>query len=238
MSVPSLTIGLFQGCSGQDVSSKRLGNMLKINEDIPITLNRELDPFERLIEQAQKPLSPQEFTLTQTFTDLIEESLTRGWIYSTSLQELVAAMDPRLAGFSIDALAQVFDFEEVQVWANSTRSMPTRSHGAVAMRNAAFLLIQLKAMGFRVDDAPLSSRIRPLLASKKVLVGREFYVFWQQELEAKREAFVLYSAPTPQTVTTREVTLPLGHRMRIISDKERPIGIEVTPPRSTKISPD
>jgi hypothetical protein len=106
------------------------------------------------------------------------------------------------------------------------------------MRNAAFLLIQLKAMGFRVDDAPLSSRMRPLLASKKVLVGREFYVFWQQELEAKREAFVLYSAPTPQTVTTREVTLPLGHRMRIISDRECPIGIEVTPPRSTKISPD
>jgi hypothetical protein len=42
----------------------------------------------------------------------------------------------------------------------------------------------------------------------------------------------------PQTVTTRDVTLPLGHRMRIISDRERPIGIEVTPPRSTKISPD
>ena len=124
MSAPSLTIRLFQGCVGQDVSSKRLGNMLKITEGIPITLNGELDPFERLIEQAQKPLSPQEFTLTQTFMDLIEESLTRGWIYSTSLQELVAAMDPRLAGFSIDGLAQVFDFEEVQVWANSTRSMP------------------------------------------------------------------------------------------------------------------
>jgi hypothetical protein len=42
--------------------------MLKINEDISITLNRELDPFERLIEQAQKPLPPQEFTLTETFT--------------------------------------------------------------------------------------------------------------------------------------------------------------------------
>ena len=61
--------------------------------------------------------------------------------------------------------------------------MPTRSYGAVAMRNAAFLLIQLKAMGFRVDDATVSSRIRPLLASRKVLVGREFYVFWQPELE-------------------------------------------------------
>ncbi len=147
-------------------------------------------------------------------------------------------MDPRLAGFSIDGLAQVFDFEEVQVWANSTRSMPTRSHGAVAMRNAAFLLIQLKAMGFRVDDAPLSSRMRPLLASKKVLVGREFYVFWQQELEAKREAFVLYSAPSPQNVTSEEVTLPLGHTMRITCDGKRPIGIEVMPPRLTKISPD
>ena len=129
-----------------------------------------------------------------------------------------------LPAFPSTALAQVFDFEEVPVWANSTRSMPTRSHGAVAMRNAAFLLIQLKAMGFRVDDAPLSSRIRPLLASKKVLVGREFYVFWQQELDAKREAFILYSAPSPQTVTTQEVTLPLGHTMRIISDGKCPIG--------------
>jgi hypothetical protein len=86
--------------------------MLKKTEDIPITLNRELDPFERLIEQAQKPVSPQEFPLTETFTNLIEEGLAEGCIYSTSLQELVAAMDPRLAGFSIDALAQVSDFEE------------------------------------------------------------------------------------------------------------------------------
>ena len=212
--------------------------MLKKTEDIPIILNRESDTFERLIEQVQEPLPPKEFTCTKTFTDLIEESLTRGWIYSTSLQELIAAMDPRLAGLSIDALAQVFDFEEVQVWANSTRSMPTRSHGAVAMRNAAFLLIQLKAMGFWVDDAPLSSRMRPLLADKKALVGREFYVFWQQELEAKREAFVLYSAPSPQNVTIQEVILPLGHTMRIISDGTRAIGIEVTPPRSAKIIPD
>ena len=49
--------------------------MLKIAEDIPITLNRELDTFERLIEQDQEPLTPQEFTLTKTFTDLIEERL-------------------------------------------------------------------------------------------------------------------------------------------------------------------
>jgi hypothetical protein len=237
MSAPILTRQPFQGCLGQGKLQKRLGNMLKKTEDIPITLNRELDTFERLIAQAQKPLPPQEFTLSESFTDLIKESLIRGWIYSASLQELIAAMDPRLAGLSIDALAQVFDFEEVPVWANSTRSMPTRSHGAVAMRNAAFLLIQLKAMGFRVDDAPLSSRIRPLLASKKVLVGREFYVFWQQELDAKRKAFILYSAPSPQTVTTQKVTLPLGHTMRIISDGKHPIGIEVTPPRSTEISP-
>jgi hypothetical protein len=204
--------------------------MLKRTEDIPITLNRELDPFEQLIAQVQEPLPSHEVTLTDNFIDLIEESLTRGWIYSAALQELLAAMDPRLVGLSIDGLAQIFDFEEVPVWANSTRSMPTRSHGAVAMRNAAFLLIQLKAMGFQVDDAPLSSRMRPLLASKKVLVGREFYVLWQPELEAKREAFVLYRAPSPQTVTTQEVTLPLGHTMRIISDGKHPIGIEVTPP--------
>ncbi|MFC5081270.1 hypothetical protein [Microvirga arabica] len=81
----------------------------------------------------------------------------------------------------------MFDFEELQVWANSTRSIPTRSHGAVAMRNAAYLLIQLKAMGFRVDDGPISSRMRPLLAAKKVLVGREFYVFWQNADFADRE---------------------------------------------------
>jgi hypothetical protein len=80
--------------------------------------------------------------------------------------------------------------------------------------------------------------MRPLLARKKVLVGREFYVFWQQELEAKREAFVLYGAPSPQTVTIQEVTSALGHTMRIISDGKRPIGIEVTPPQLTEISPD
>jgi hypothetical protein len=197
-----------------------------------------LDTFEQLIAQVQEPLPSHEFTLTDSFIDLIEESLARGWIYSANLQELIAAMDPRLAGFAVDALAQVFDFEEVQVWANSTRSMPTRSHGAVAMRNAAFLLIQLKAMGFQVDDAPLSSRMKPLLASKKVLVGREFYVFWQQELEAKREVFVLYTAPSPQNARTREVILPPGHTMRIIFDGKRPIGIEISPPWSTAIRPD
>jgi hypothetical protein len=54
--------------------------------------------------------------------------------------------------------------------------------------------------------------------------------FWQQELEAKREAFMLYTASSPQNVTSAEVTLPLGHTMRIISDGKRPIGIEVTGP--------
>ncbi|WP_201841709.1 hypothetical protein [Microvirga zambiensis] len=204
--------------------------MLKAIENIPITLNGERNTFEQLIAQAQEPLSDHAIILTEAFADLIEEGLARGWIYSDSLRELIAAMDPRLADLSIDGLALVFDFEEIQVWANATRSMPTRSHGAVAMRDAAFLLIQLKAMGFRVDDVLLSSRMRPLLASKKVLVGREFYVFWQPELEAKREAFVLYSAPSPQAVTIKEVTLPLGHTMRIISGGTRPIGIEVTPP--------
>ncbi|WP_114948784.1 hypothetical protein [Microvirga calopogonii] len=196
-----------------------------------------MDAFDQLIAQAQEPLPSYEFILTDSFIELIEESLARGWIYSAALQELIAAMDPRLAGFAVDELAQIFDFEEVQVWANATRSMPTRSHGAVAIRNAAFLLIQLKAMGFQVDDAPLSSRMRPLLASKKVLVGREFYVFWQQELEAKREVFVLYTAPSPQNARTQEVILPPGHTMRIIFDDKRAIGVEVRSPLSTEIGP-
>jgi hypothetical protein len=99
------------------------------------------------------------------------------------------------------------------------------------MRNAAYLLIQLKAMGFRVDDAPVSSRMRPSLAAKKVLVGREFYVFWQKELEAKREVFVLYCAPVPPKFTTKEMTLPFGHTMRVIYDEDRAIGVEVSPVR-------
>jgi hypothetical protein len=45
--------------------------MRRIAEDIPIALNRELDTFERLIEQVQKPLPPQEFTLTETFTSCL-----------------------------------------------------------------------------------------------------------------------------------------------------------------------
>jgi hypothetical protein len=94
---PNLNNTAVSRLCGTDTSSKRLGNMLKITEDIPISLTRELDTFERLIAQAQEPLPSHEFTLTQAFTDLIEDSLTRGWIYSAALQELVAAMDPRLA---------------------------------------------------------------------------------------------------------------------------------------------
>ncbi|WP_201842924.1 hypothetical protein [Microvirga zambiensis] len=85
-----------------------------------MSLNGELDPFEQLIAQVQEPLPSHEVTLTDNFIDLIEESLTRGWICSAALQELLAAMDPRLAGLSIDDLAEIFDFEEVQVWANAT----------------------------------------------------------------------------------------------------------------------
>ncbi len=206
--------------------------MLKRTEDIPIEISKEFDTLERLIDQAQAPAPLGQFIPTETFIDLIDESLARGWIYSACLQELIAAMDSRLAGFSVAALAEIFDFEEVQVWANSTKSIPTMSAGAVTLRNAAFLLIQLKAMGFLIDDAPLSSRMRPLLATKKFLVGREFYVFWQPELEAKREVFVLYVAPVPQKATIREVTLPLGHTMKIVTDGRRAIGVEVAPPRA------
>ena len=201
--------------------------MLQRTEHIPLVFQGQRDTLERLIDQVQSPLPTDAFTLAEAATALIEASLARGWIYSAELRELIAGMDHRLVGFAIDELAQVFDFEELQVWANSRQSIPTRSYGAVAMRDAAFLLIQLKAMGFRVDDAPVSSSMRPLLAAKKVLVGREFYVFWQKELEAKREAFVLYSAPVPPKVTTKEMTLPLGQLMRVVYSQDRTIGVEV-----------
>ncbi len=187
-----------------------LAIMLNTAENIPVETQSSSDTLDRLAEHAQQPLLPEESILTNSISDLIEESLGRGWIFSSDLQELIAAMDRRLASFDIDELAHVFDFEEVQVWSNTTRSIPTRSHGAVALRNAAFLLIQLKAMGFRVDDTLLTSRLRPLLATKKFLVGREFYVFWQQKLEAKRKDFVLYCAPGPTTQQSRKPVCPLA----------------------------
>jgi hypothetical protein len=213
-----------------------LAIMLNSAENIPVENQPASDTLDRLAEQAQHPLLPEEFLLTNSLSDLIEESLGRGWIFSTDLQELISAMDRRLASFDIDELAHVFDVEEVQVWSNSTRSIPTRSHGAVALRNAAFLLIQLKAMGFRVDDTLLTSRLRPLLATKKFLMGREFYVFWQQTLEAKRKDFVLYCAPVPHNPAVKEARLPLGHVMRTISDGSRIVGVEVTPPPSSEVS--
>jgi hypothetical protein len=210
--------------------------MLNSAENIPVEPQSASDTLDQLAEHAQQPLLPEEFLLTNSLSDLIEESLGRGWIFSTDLQELISAMDRRLASFDIDELAHVFDFEEVQVWPKTTRSIPTRSHGAVALRNAAFLLIQLKAMGFRVDDTLLTSRLRPLLATKKFLMGREFYVFWQQKLEAKRKDFVLYCAPMPHNPAVEEARLPLGHVMRTISDGSRIVGVEVTPPPSSGVS--
>jgi hypothetical protein len=144
-------------------------------------------------------------------------------------------MDSRLAEFSVSDFAYVFDFEEVQVWANTSKSIPTTANSAVATRNAAFLLIQLNAMGFRIDDTLLSSRLRPLLAQKKSLVGREFYVYWHEELEAKREAFVLYCAPLSPGSRVEAVCLPLGHEMRIIYEGSRTIGVEVTSPNCAKL---
>jgi hypothetical protein len=188
-----------------------------------------------LVSQAQEPIPARSVPLSDTAVAVVEESLARGWIYSASLQELISAMDSRLAEFSITDFAEVFDFEEVQVWANSSRSIPTTANSAVATRNAAFLLIQLNAMGFRIDDTVLSSRLRPLLAQKKSLVGREFYVYWHEELEAKREAFVLYCAPLTPEPRVEAVSLPLGHEMRIIYEGSRTIGVEVTSPNRAKL---
>lgn len=210
--------------------------MFNLTENIPAQPEFRGNTLDRLAEHAQQPLLPEEYILTNSVSDLIEESLGRGWIFSTDLQELISAMDRRLASFDIDELAQVFDFEEVQVWSNTTKSIPTRSHGAIAMRDAAFLLIQLGAMGFRVDDTLLTSRLRPLLATKKFLVGREFYVFWQQKLEAKRKDFVLYCAPVPHNPAVKEASLPLGHVMRTVSDGSHIVGVEVTPPPSSEVS--
>ncbi len=150
-----------------------------------------------------------------------------------SSRRLTHRIARRATAFSIEELAQVFDFPEVQVWANTAKSIPTTANNAVAIRNAAFLLIQLRAMGFRIDDTLLSSRLRPALEKKRFLVGREFYIYWQKELEAKREAFVLYCAPASPASAAREVTLPLGHIMRVIHEGERIIGVEVTPPSRT-----
>jgi hypothetical protein len=210
--------------------------MLNSTDNIPVQTGFRGDTLDRLAKHAQQPLLPEEYIFTNSISGLIEESLGRGWIFSTDLQELISAMDRRLASFDIDELAQVFDFEEVQVWSNTTKSIPTRSHGAIAMRDAAFLLIQLGAMGFRVDDTLLTSRLRPLLATKKFLVGREFYVFWQQKLEAKRKDFVLYCALVPHNPAVKEASLPLGHVMRTVSDGSHIVGVEVTPPPSSEVS--
>lgn len=204
--------------------------MLNTSEFLPIESAERCEILSCLVAQAQESIPAEAITLSDEIAGEVEESIERGWIYSATLRELIAAMDSRLEEFSIGEFAQVFDFPEIQVWANSTRSIPTIANSAVAMRNAAFLLIQLKAMGFRIDDALLGSRLRPLLAKKRFLVGREFYVFWQEELEAKREAFVLYCSPLPSDATFEAVTLPLGHEMRVAYEGARPIGVEVTPP--------
>ena len=73
--------------------------MLKRTEDIPIILNRKPDTLERLIAQAQEPLPAHEFTLIETFTDLIEEGLARGWICSASLQEAEACVQRLLTTY-------------------------------------------------------------------------------------------------------------------------------------------
>jgi hypothetical protein len=188
--------------------------MLQHNENMLIEAEEQCDILGRLVDQVQQALPTAAITAPDMVAKVIEESLERGWIFSDSLHDLISKMDARLAAFAIDELAQVFDFPEMQVWANTAKSIPTTANNAVAIRNAAFLLIQLKAMGFRID-------------------GREFYIYWQKELEAKREAFVLYCAPASPASAAREATLPLGHIMRIIHEGERIIGVEVTPPSRT-----
>jgi hypothetical protein len=207
--------------------------MLQQSENMLIEAEEQCDILGRLVDQAQQSFPTAEITAPGAIAKVVEESLERGWIFSDFLHDLISKMDARLAAFSIEELAQVFDFPEVQVWANTAKSIPTTANNAVAIRNAAFLLIQLRAMGFRIDDTLLSSRLRPALEKKRFLVGREFYIYWQKELEAKREAFVLYCAPASPASAAREVTLPLSHIMRIIHEGERIIGVEVTPPSRT-----
>jgi hypothetical protein len=186
--------------------------------------------FEQLIEQAQEPLPSHEFTLTEIFNDLIEESLTRGM----DLIGLLAGAGCRHGSTACRPFhRRVGTALRLRGGAGLGRLHPVNAHAVARRRCRAqrrFSAHPAHSDGLPSRRCAAQLRLRPLLASKKVLVGREFYVFWQQELEAKREAFVLYSAPSPQTVTTQEVTLPLGHTMRIISDGKRPIGIEVLPP--------
>ncbi|MBM1174463.1 hypothetical protein [Microvirga arabica] len=81
--------------------------MLQRTEHIPLEFQGQRDTLERLIEQVQNPLPADNFTLAEAATALIEASLARGWIYSAELRELIAGMDHRLAGFTIDELRSV-----------------------------------------------------------------------------------------------------------------------------------
>lgn len=181
-------------------------------------LETDLQTITSILEALQStPLRPRYHWAMKQF----KESLKRGWIFRSDVEDILIAIDERLDyyGFGITQFCELLDisFEEIS---HRPRAIASSVLSFDALRPEYFvmLLIKLEQFGFQIDAARFVDMLLPAVKqrSKKILSLPELEIFWYHKGRHKNEDVILYTDKSIRyTNTDHIIKLSTGYRISI-----------------------
>ena len=132
---------------------------------------------------------PHRTARTSSATRLIDQTARCGWMYRSDVEDLLIALDPRLAEFGaidVDRWVKLFGLR----WSSVCTRPKAKSTGAVgfeALRGVevAELLVQMERFGFQTNPKPLVDLLLPQVSTYPMLADTELTVFWFERMRHK-----------------------------------------------------
>jgi len=175
----------------------------------------------------------QSFSVAQ----LISQAAQTGWMYRADIEELLLALDGRLAehaSIDVNRWVALFGLRWTSVSPRpKARSTAVFSHDALSAAEVADLLILLERCGFHTDPMPLVSLLLPQVSARALQTGAELRVYWFQRTRHKFAPLALAQAGSLNGLRPIEhFRLETGHKVEVWGhDGARVGGLVITPPK-------
>lgn len=168
---------------------------------------------------------------------LINQVVHCGWMYRPDVEDLLVALDSRLADFGaidVDRWVNLFGLR----WSSVCTRPKAKSTGTVAFDalrdvEVAELLIQLERCGFHTEPQHLVDPLRKQVSTKPMLTGAELTVLWFDSTRHKCEPISL-TAPGSLAgmLPIERIKLETGHKVEVWGkDAESVQGLIITAPK-------
>lgn len=161
-----------------------------------------------------------------------------GWVFKSSVEDLLLAMDHRLGHIGPVNLAAYTETFALN-WQDVAYRPRKNSSGvmffqALSAADFAQFLMHLEALGFRVDPLPLTEQLLPGIQKKKLLSSAEISVCWYSRTRHRGDAMFVTvdTIPPPPCSAVQEWKTSTGYRLvAMLGDDETPVRLTAHAPR-------